>query len=393
MSFARSAITSLSTRQGCPATPQTSPTADLRQDRVRHGLQGVYVVHLQPLQHYPLHASLGEVSEPLDDLARRPGDDSGGEVIPQLTFELAVYVGLRAAEDGAGHQGPAHLFGRPPRLAHQLVEPGVEIHESLRLQEDGVPLVRIAGRQRQRPPHTVAPNDHRRPSWLRRARHEQGVANLVELAVERYRLIVAEQPGRDLEPLLEAGEAPIYVEHFEAEGLVLPFVPARAKSEPETSTGQVVHGGGLPGGNDRMPERDGRNQRSELYTGGILRQPRERRPQLQAIPVHTRPFVGEVVRAKEASVAEVLDRQRQPLPAVPSYTLLPLDHDRDFEHLTLLFGPRVIVAPGCCQGKNARPVQQLLRQRSFRASSSTARSVDDAGEISRIPRARLRALA
>ena len=31
---------------------------------------------------------------------------------------------------------------------------------------------------------------------------------MVELAVERHRLIVAEQPGNDLEPLLEAGEAP-----------------------------------------------------------------------------------------------------------------------------------------------------------------------------------------
>src|SRR5215210_3940334 len=332
MSLARSAITPLSTRQGPPATPQTSCAADLRQNRVCHGLQGVYVVHLQPLQHYPLHAGLGEISEPLDDLARRPGKDGGGEVIPQFSFDLAVYVGLRTTEDNAGHQCPAYLFGRPPRLAHEFVEPGVEIHESLRLQEDGVPLVRAAGRQRQRPPHAVAPDDHRHPSWPRRARHEQGVANLVELAVERYRLIVAEQPGRDLESLLEAGEAPICVEHFEAEGLMLPFVPARAKSEPETSTGQVVHGGGLPGGNNRMPERDGRNQRPELYTAGILRQPRERRPQLQAIPVRTRLFVGEVVRAEEASVAEVLDRQRQPSPAVPSDTVLPLDHDRDFQY-------------------------------------------------------------
>ena len=61
---------------------------------MRHGLQGVYVIHLQPLQHYPLHAGLGEMSEPLDDLARRPGKDGGGEVIPPLPFELAVYVGL-----------------------------------------------------------------------------------------------------------------------------------------------------------------------------------------------------------------------------------------------------------------------------------------------------------
>src|ERR671920_333417 len=259
--------------------------SELRQDRVRHGLQGVYVIHLQPLQHYSLHTGLKETSQPLDDLARRPGEDGRGEVIPPLPFELAVYVGLRATEDDTGHQGSAYLFGCPPCLAHQFVEPGVEIHKGLRLQEDGVPLVRVAGRQRQRPPHTVAPDDHWCPSLTRRARHEQGVANLVELTVERYRLVVAEQPGRDLEPLLEAGEAPVCVEHIEAEGLVLPFVPARAKSEPQTSTGQVVNGGGLPGGNDRMPERDGRNQGPKLYAAGILRQPRERRPQLQAIPV------------------------------------------------------------------------------------------------------------
>src|ERR671920_162793 len=249
--------------------------SELRQDRVRHGLQGVYVIHLQPLQHYSLHTGLKETSQPLDDLARRPGEDGGGGVIPPLPFKLAVYVGLRATEDDARHQGSAYLFGHPPCLAHQFVEPGVEIHEGLRFQEDGVPLVRVAGRQRQRPPHAVTPDDHRRPSSMRRARQEQGVIQPVELAVEGHRLIVAEQPGHDLEPLLEAGEAPVCVEQVEAEGLVLPFVPARAKSEPEASAGQVVHGGGLPGGNDGMPERDGRNQRSELYTGGILRQPRE----------------------------------------------------------------------------------------------------------------------
>src|SRR5215208_335918 len=36
--------------------------SELRQDRVRHGLQGVYVVHLQPLQHYSLHTGLKETS-------------------------------------------------------------------------------------------------------------------------------------------------------------------------------------------------------------------------------------------------------------------------------------------------------------------------------------------
>src|SRR5918995_896872 len=126
MSFARSAITPLSTHRVRPATPQTSCVPELRQDRVRHSLQGGYVVHLQPLQHYPLHAGFGEMSEPLDDLARRPGEDRGGEVMPQLPFELAVYVGLCVAEEDAG---------------------------------------------RQRPPHTVASDDNRRPSWTRRARH------------------------------------------------------------------------------------------------------------------------------------------------------------------------------------------------------------------------------
>src|SRR5215208_4138478 len=151
MSFARSAITPLSTRQGRPATPlilarrSRRLPSELRQDRVRHGLQGVYVLHLQPLQHYSLHTGLGEMSEPLDDLARRPGEDGSSEVIPKLPFELAVYVGLRATEDNAGHQGSAYLFGRPPRLAHQFVEPGVEIHKGLHLQEDGAPLVRIYG--------------------------------------------------------------------------------------------------------------------------------------------------------------------------------------------------------------------------------------------------------
>jgi hypothetical protein len=62
-------------------------------------------------------------------------------------------------------------------------------------------------------------------------------------------------------------------------------VEAAERIEPEASAGQVVHGGGLPGCNDGMPERDGRDQRTELYAAGMLRQPGERRPQLQAIPV------------------------------------------------------------------------------------------------------------
>src|SRR5829696_7603198 len=121
MSFARSAITTLSTREDHPATPQTSCASELRQDRVCHGLQGVYVVHLQPLQHHPLHAGLREMSEPLDDLARRPDEDGVREVIPQSPIELAVYVGLGAPEDDTGHQGSAYLFGRPLSLTHQLI--------------------------------------------------------------------------------------------------------------------------------------------------------------------------------------------------------------------------------------------------------------------------------
>src|SRR5215213_3274983 len=294
--------------------------SELRQDRVRHSLQGVYVVHLQPLQHYSLHTGLRETSQPLDDLARLPGEDGSGEVIPPLPFELAVYVGLRTTEDDTGHQGSAYLFGCPPCLAHQFVEPGVEIHEGLRLQEDGVPLVRVAGRQRQRPPHAVTPDDHRRPSWTRRARQEQGVIQPVELAVEGHRLIVAEQPGHDLEPLLEAGEAPVCVEQVEAEGLMLPFVPARAKSEPEASAGRVVHGGGLPGGNDGMPERDGRDQGTELYAAGILRKARRARTTTPAHPC-TYPSVCWV-----SGLSETVQRSQGSRPPASAFASCPSQH-------------------------------------------------------------------
>src|ERR671916_2190337 len=47
---------------------------ELRQDRVRHGLQGVHVVHLEPLRHNPLYAGLGQSPEPLDDLALSAGE-------------------------------------------------------------------------------------------------------------------------------------------------------------------------------------------------------------------------------------------------------------------------------------------------------------------------------
>src|SRR5215211_26059 len=155
---------------------------------------------------------------------------------------------------------------------------------------------------------------------------------MIELAVERHGPIVAEQPAHDLESFFKAGEAKVCVEHVEAEGPVLPFVPAGAEAEPEPSVGQVVYGGSLPGGDNRMPERDRRDQGPELYAAGVLRKPGERGPQLQAISVLARLIVREVIGAVEASVAEVLDRPGQPSPAVPPDTRLPLDHDRDFEH-------------------------------------------------------------
>src|SRR5215218_2126695 len=83
-----------------------------------------------------------------------------------------------------------------------------------------------------------------------------------------------------------------------------------------------------------MPERDGRNQRPELYAARILCQPGERGPQLQAIPVRTRLIVGEVVGAVQTGIAKIIDRPRQPSPALPAHALLPLDHDRNFDHAT-----------------------------------------------------------
>jgi hypothetical protein len=187
-----------------------SPTS-MAEDRVRHGFQGIYVIHLQPLQHHPLHAGLREASETVDDLVWGPRENGGREMVPRISVELVVHLSLGTAEDDAGHQGSTHLFWRSPGLVYQPVEPRVEILERLRLQEDGVPFVRVAGRQRQSPTHAIAPYDHRRSSGPRRARHEHGLSKVVELAVERHGLIVAEQTGHDLEPLLEAGEAPVSI--------------------------------------------------------------------------------------------------------------------------------------------------------------------------------------
>jgi hypothetical protein len=75
-------------------------------------------------------------------------------------------------------------------------------------------------------------------------------------------------------PFLEAGEAAVEVEQVEAERIVLALLPARAEAEPQATAGEVVHGGGLPGGDGGVAERNGRDERSELDPLGVVRQPR-----------------------------------------------------------------------------------------------------------------------
>src|SRR5215203_5089016 len=150
---------------------------------------------------------------------------------------------------------------------------GVQPRESLRGHQDGVPLVGVAGRQREGAPRAVAADDDRRPAWPRGPGPQHGVAQPVELAVERDWGLIPQEQRDDLESLFEAGESELGFEQREAVSLVLALLPARADAEPQTPAGETVHGARHPGGDDRVPERDRRDERPELYAIGIVREP------------------------------------------------------------------------------------------------------------------------
>src|SRR5215207_2380799 len=179
---------------------------------------------------------LGDLRGGADDHA------SGTELVRRLARELALDVGIRAPEYDARHQRPAHLLRWPAGLLQQLVQAVVELCEPFRRHQDSVPLVGVAGCQGERPPHAITADDDRRAAGPWRARHQHGVAQPVELTVERDGPVAPQESGYALEALLEAGEPAVDVQQVEAVGLVLALLPARAHAEPETAAGEVVDG-------------------------------------------------------------------------------------------------------------------------------------------------------
>src|SRR3712207_5510459 len=108
--LARGAMPLLSAAPSPVATGRKASALTPLQGRVGHGLQAVGVVGLEPLQHHPLHAGLVQASELLDDLRRGPDEDTPvPEIVGRFPGELALHVGVGAAEDDARHQRPAYL--------------------------------------------------------------------------------------------------------------------------------------------------------------------------------------------------------------------------------------------------------------------------------------------
>src|SRR5918997_1442964 len=178
---------------------------------------------------------------------------------------------------------------------------------SAALRPETARVISVRRRQGKRPPGPVAADDDGRAAGARGPDLQRGVAQPVELALERDGLLVAEQPGDYLEPLLEAREAAACVQQLEAEHLVLALLPARADAELETAAGQVVYSRRLPGRDDRVAERERRDERPELYAARVLREPGQGGPQLQGVEGGAA-RAREVLRAVQPGVAGVLDR-------------------------------------------------------------------------------------
>src|SRR5690606_24638497 len=102
-----------------------------------------------------------------------------------------------------------------------------------------------------------------------------------------------EQP-HDLERLLQPGEARPQWRQIEAKATVLPLLPARAEPEHQAAAREVVNRGSGPGGDARVAERHGCDQRPELDTGRVARQPGQGGPELQRVEVR-RGWVEKVV--------------------------------------------------------------------------------------------------
>src|SRR5215203_6127311 len=100
----------------CPhSIPQFDPcrrgVPSPRQDRLGHRLQAVYVVGLEPLQHYTFHPGLVQPRELLRDLKSCADDGApGAELIRGLARELALDVGGDAPEYSPRHKRAAYLL-------------------------------------------------------------------------------------------------------------------------------------------------------------------------------------------------------------------------------------------------------------------------------------------
>src|SRR5918998_44790 len=182
-----------------------------------------------PAQHHPLDPYLVQGAELLGDLGPGPDEDArSAELVRGMSRQLALDVGRGTPGDGARHQGPAHPFRRASGIPQELVQVGAQLREALGGEKDRVPLVGVAGRKGERAPRSVAADDDGRAAGPWGPDLQHGVAQPVELALERDRLLVPEQPGDYLQPLLEPNEAAARVQQLEAERLVLALLPACA---------------------------------------------------------------------------------------------------------------------------------------------------------------------
>ncbi len=155
---------------------------------------------------------------------------------------------------------------------------GVLLGKSRLWHHHGIPLIRVAGGQWECTPGAVAANHDWRSIRAVRARHQEGLIQLVKLPTEVRGFIAMEQARDHLQTFRETNEPAIGADQIEAEGLVFTLLPTRTESKLEPTAGKIVDVARRPGSDHWITKRDWGNEWSKLNPSGIAGEPGQRRP-------------------------------------------------------------------------------------------------------------------
>src|SRR5437016_6958235 len=116
---------------------------------------------------------------------------------------------------------------------------------------------------------------------------------------------------------------------------MLSFLPTRSDAENHSATTQIVECSGLTNEEGGMTKRERSDQRTKTDVLGMFCQVGKCHDQLQRVLIG-RECVGEMVRAIQCGKTQRLNLGHQAFPARPSQSHLPLDLQRDCNHLWYL---------------------------------------------------------